>query len=102
MQNISTRPHSNLEPEVVSSIQETIATSRLVGKPQDSPIGGKELLKLWNDAIDRAPAKQRRLYRHEMFKAAMRDGYWDLAQQVCLFTFRILDPFHCQHPISSN
>ena len=83
MQGIATRPNTNLEPEIVSSIQETIAASRRAGKLQDSPIGGKELLKLWNDAIDRVATNQRRQYRHEMFKAAVRDRYWDLAQQVC-------------------
>ena len=82
-QGIAIRSHASLEPEIVSSIQEIIAASRRTGKPKDSPIGGKELLKLWNDTIDRAPANQKRLYRHEMFKAAIRDGYWDLAQQVC-------------------
>jgi hypothetical protein len=83
LQGIAIRPHANLEPEIVSGIQETIAASRRAGKPQDSPFGGKELLKLWNDAIDRASANQKRRYRYEMFKAAIRDGYWDLAQQVC-------------------
>jgi len=78
MQDIATRPHA-LEPEIISSIQETIAACRW----PDSTIGGKELLNLWNDVIDRVPTKQRRRYRHEMFKAAVRDGYWDLAQQVC-------------------
>lgn len=83
MQDIATHPHANLEPEIVSSIQEIIATSRQAGKTQNSPVGGKELLNLWNDAIDRVPSNQRRRYRHEMFKAAVRDRYWDLAQQVC-------------------
>jgi len=82
MQDIATRSHSNLDPEIVSSIQEIIAVSRRAGKTQDSPIGGKELHNLWNDAIDRAATNQRRWYRHEMFKAGVRDGYWDLAQQV--------------------
>lgn len=83
MQDITTRSHTNLEPEIASSIQEIIAVSRQTEKPQDSPIGGKELHKFWNDAIDRAQTNQKRWYRHEMFKAAVRDGYWDLAQQVC-------------------
>jgi hypothetical protein len=83
MQSIAIRSHASLEPEIMSSIQEIVAASRRTGKPQDSPIGGKELLNLWNDVIDRAPTNQRRRYRHVMFKAAIRDGYWDLAQQVC-------------------
>jgi hypothetical protein len=83
MQSLAIRSHASLEPEIVSSIQEIIAASRRAGKPQDSPIGGKQLLNLWSDAIDRSAANQRRWYRHEMFKAAIRDGYWDLAQQVC-------------------
>lgn len=32
--------------------------------------------------MERANKQQKQIYRQHMFKAAVRDGYWDLAQQV--------------------
>jgi len=72
----------NVDPEILSGIQETIAQSRAAIQPTQPSIGGSFLLKLWTSAIEKAKKKEIHSYRQCMFQAAVRDGYWDLAQQV--------------------
>jgi len=67
---------------MLSGIQETIAQSRAAIYHEQPIIGGSFLLNLWTRAIEQANKNQKHSYRQYMFQAAVRDGYWDLAQQV--------------------
>jgi hypothetical protein len=46
-------------------------------------VGGARLAALWKDALDQCPKQFLKDMQAEMLNASLRNGYWDIAQQVC-------------------
>jgi len=60
--------------DIIAKCQESLGTF--------SCMGGSKLSSLWKDALDQTPKKGSRRVQSEMFRAALYNEYWDLAQQV--------------------
>lgn len=69
------------EPFLVLEIQETTASCERA-LATFNHAAGPRLTSLWKDALDRSKGRLGLEVRSEMLRAAWRDEYWDLAQQV--------------------
>jgi hypothetical protein len=47
-------------------------------------VGGVKLSSLWKDALDQTPKNSIKKVYSEMYRAALHNEYWDIAQQVGL------------------
>jgi hypothetical protein len=63
--------------EITASCQHALATFNFTAGPKISA--------LWKDALDKSKGREGREMRAHMFRAAWRDEFWDLAQQVRSF-----------------
>ena len=69
------------EPELIRELQHIFAQCQLrLGKKGVS--AGADILALWTNALDRSKSNSVDKIRREMLKAAIRDDYWDLLQNV--------------------
>jgi hypothetical protein len=69
------------EPFIVPEIQEITASCERALATFNHAAGPK-LASLWKDALDKSKGRLGLEMRSQMFRAAWRDEYWDLAQQV--------------------
>jgi hypothetical protein len=60
--------------DITAKCQESLGTF--------SYTGGQKLASLWRDALDQTPKPGSKRIQVEMFRAALYNEYWDLAQQV--------------------
>lgn len=82
LENLPKHLVSKADPELVSGIQETYANSRQAIEQKISRIGGQFLSDIWTGAIDGLSKQQKKPYYQHMYRASIRDGFWDIAQQL--------------------
>jgi hypothetical protein len=73
--------NDQLDPELISQIQNLVAQCQRSTLAFDHTVP-PTVSALWRQALDRATALELRNVRMSMFRAAWRDQYWDLAQQL--------------------
>jgi hypothetical protein len=60
--------------DIVAKCQHSLSTF--------SHVGGPAISALWKDALDGGPKKWKGETESDMLRAALHNGYWDIAQQV--------------------
>ena len=77
-----------LDSVLLSEIQFTIAECQH-GLQTFNHLAGSQLAAYWKQVLDNAKGSSAKKVRTEMLRAAWRDEYWDLAQQVWLAYCRV-------------
>jgi hypothetical protein len=80
-QVLANAPKGRLDSLLLSEIQFTIAECQH-GLHTFNHVAGPQLAAFWKQLLDVTTAQQAPTVRKEMLRAAWRDEYWDLAQQV--------------------
>ncbi|KIW01641.1 uncharacterized protein PV09_06827 [Verruconis gallopava] len=78
---IKPSPKDPLEPGLIISLQNIVRDCQ-EELGNFTGVGGARLSSLWKDALDQCPKQWLKDLRGEMLSSALRNGYWDIAQQL--------------------